>query len=161
MPSRSRLHRVRAGLFALLLLATGPALALAAPLAVVVHPEQPGRDISSGELERIFRAERLLWSGGEPVLLILPGSGSAAKELLLERVYRQDESQQKKYWMGLLFRNEIRELPKVIDSPELAQAVVARRAGAITVVPADEVAEGVKVLRVDGKAPGEPGYALQ
>jgi hypothetical protein len=32
--------------------------------------------------------------------------------------------------------------------------------GAIALVPASKVPPGVKVLRIDGKRPGEPGYPL-
>ena len=57
-------------------------------------------------------------------------------------------------------RGEANDGPRVVLSNEEALDLVGVIDGAITVVEADDVPEGLKVLRIDGMLPNEPGYAL-
>ena len=59
-----------------------------------------------------------------------------------------------------LFRGEISSKPTVIPSSTAAGSHVKKAVGALTVVYADEVPEGVRTLTIDGKQPGDADYPL-
>jgi len=69
-------------------------------------------------------------------------------------------SEYKRYWNGKLHRGDISLLPPTVPTAEKAAAQVRKLKGAITVVRADQLPKDVKVLQIDGKKPGDKGYAL-
>ena len=63
------------------------------------------------------------------------------------------------FWIDQRVRDG-RNPPRTVPSTELAVRVVAQLPGAIACVPAQVVDSGVRVLRIDGKAPSDSGYLL-
>ena len=51
--------------------------------------------------------------------------------------------------------------PKIFYSNEMAFTLVAQIPGAVALVNADEAPAGVKVLKVDGRGPGDADYRLR
>jgi hypothetical protein len=51
--------------------------------------------------------------------------------------------------------------PKIVYSSDMALNLIAAIRGSITFVPTSAVTADVKVLRIDGKLPSDPGYPLQ
>ena len=72
-----------------------------------------------------------------------------------------DEDRFRQYWIGKMFRAEVAAGPKIVYSSEMALNLVSAIRGSITFVPLSAVTSEVKVLRIDGKLPSEPGYPLQ
>jgi hypothetical protein len=70
------------------------------------------------------------------------------------------EPQFKQYWIAKIFRAEMTSPPKVVYSNESANQLVSSIPGTIAFMAANDVKPGVKVLRIDGHLPGEPGYRL-
>jgi hypothetical protein len=66
----------------------------------------------------------------------------------------------KQFWLGKLYRGEIASFPRVVDSDVAVKRLVARAPGALGFVDAAALDGSVKVLHIDGKLPGEPGYLL-
>jgi len=60
-----------------------------------------------------------------------------------------------------VFRAETLAAPKMVSSTQAAGDLVRQIPGAIAVVDAAQVPAGVKVLRVDGRSAGHPGYPLR
>jgi len=144
-----------------LLVSGAPAAAFKAPIAVIVHEQVPVDNLSLSELRRIFRGERYTWSKGLTVTLLMPPQGSPERKVLLEKIYRQrSEAQYQRYWINKLFDDGAQTAPKITGSPEMSASLAREIPGAIALVPADRIPEGVKVLRIDGKRPGEKGYPL-
>ena len=65
------------------------------------------------------------------------------------------------YFLGKKFRGEVLEEPRQQSSPTDVIKFVSFVPGAIGYVRPEEVDASVKVLRVDGLAPGDPGYKLK
>ena len=130
--------------------------------AVIVSRENSVKELSKLELERIFRKEKQFWEGGGKIVLELPKSGSDAKDVLLTELYRMEEDELRRYWIGLVYQNKISEPPKVLASCAVAVAVVSKTNGAVAVVdPAAIKPESrVRIVRIDGRMPGEEGYLL-
>ena len=139
---------------------SGSGAAAAAHLAVVVNKESPAEGLSFNELVKIFKQEKQYWESGQKIYLIMRESGAPEKELLLKKVYRMEDEKLKKFWLGKLYRGEITALPKTLGSNEAVKRFVRQAPNAIGVIDASFVDETVKILRIDGKRPGEAGYAL-
>ena len=131
------------------------------PIAVIVHEDVPVDGLSLSELRRIFRGERLFWAGDLTITLLAPPRGSREREVLLRKVYeRRSEAEYKRFWINKLFDKEGQTVPKITGSPQMSVSLVREIPGAIALVPADRIPRGVKVLRIDGRNPGEVGYPL-
>jgi hypothetical protein len=143
-----------------LLLFKGPAAA-APVIAVIVHEQVPVDEISLPELRRIFRGERLFWSKDLTITLLVPPHGSRERTVLLDKILeRRSETEFQHYWINKLFDEGTPAAPKITGSPRMSASLVREIPGAIALVPADQIPRGVKVLRVEGKLPGESGYPL-
>lgn len=150
----------RAILLVLCLLATAPLPAFARNVAVIVNKGNPVKEITLTELSKIMKLERQYWEGGKKVYLILQESGSAEKEVLLKKVYRMSDQDLKKYWLGKMFRGEISSFPKTLSSSEAIKRFISQVPNAIGVIDPVAADADVKILKVDGKRPGDEGYVL-
>ena len=132
-----------------------------APIAVIVHEQVPVDDLSLPELRQIFLGERQSWSRELRVTLLLPPRGTPERQVLLKQIYQQrSEVQVQHYWINRLFGEEGQVGPKITGSNEMSVSLVREIPGAIALVPANRIPQGVKVLRIDGKKPGQGGYPL-
>jgi hypothetical protein len=131
------------------------------PIAVIVHPRVPADDLSLPELRKIFLGQRPVWSSELMVTLLMPPPDSLEREVLLRQIYQQrSETQYKQYWINRMFADGAPAAPKATGSREMSASLVREIPGAIALVPLDKIPKGVKVLRIDGRQPGESGYPL-
>ena len=144
---------------AFLLAGVLPCLA-AADVAIVVHPQNQESDLRSVELARVLRQEQRHWKTGGSIYLVFQGSGSPAREIVLRRVFRMNDVELKQFWLTKLYRGEITSFPRVVHSDAAVRRLVGLAAQALGFLEASAVDNTVKVLRVDGKLPGQPGYLL-
>ena len=135
----------------------GPARA---QVAVIVNAQNAAPDPSLDDLRAIFSLDRQFWPDGRRIVLILPRSSSVPKQVLLDRVYNMSDADLRKFWVGKLFRGAIPSIPMTLTNAPAATSAVLASDGAISAVLATEVPPGVRVLKVDGKAPDDPEYPL-
>jgi ABC-type phosphate transport system substrate-binding protein len=131
------------------------------PLAIVVNPNVPETNLSFAELRRIFLGEQQYWPDRSKVTLLVRAPTAYERSMVLDRIYRMDEDRFRQYWIGKMFRAEVAAGPKIVYSSDMALNLIAAIRGSITFVPLSAVTPDVKVLRIDGKLPSEPGYPLQ
>jgi len=129
-------------------------------LAVIVNPKNPVTNLSFNELRAYLKLEQQFWPDKQRIQLFLRPSKSTEMQILLEQVYRMSSAKLRKYWVGKVFRGEISSKPSVVPTAKSARTRVLKVPGALTVVMLDEVPEGVRVLTIDGKQPGDEGYRL-
>ena len=98
---------------------------------------------------------------GVRVTLLIRAPVSRERDAVVKSVCEMTEAQFRQHWIGKVFRNETPSAPKIVYSAEMALDQVSRTPGAITLVDSSLVGRGVKVVKIDGKAPGQPGYALR
>lgn len=143
------------------LLAVPPAGAVRIPVAVIANEQVPVTNLSLTELRRIFRGERLHWSKGLTITLLMPPRDSQERKVLLEKIYeKRSDVQYKHHWINKLFSDDSQVAPKITGSSEMSASLARSIPGAIALVRINRIPEGVKVLRIDGKRPGESGYPL-
>lgn len=134
--------------------------ASAGDIAVIVNPRNPETGVPSSELEHIFKQEKQHWKAGEKIYLILQESGTPEKDIVLRRLYRMTDMELKQFWLGKLYRGEIASFPRVAPSNAAVKRIVAWAPNALGFIDTSAVDASVKVLRIDGKRPGEAGYLL-
>jgi ABC-type phosphate transport system substrate-binding protein len=130
-------------------------------MAIIVHPTTPVEQLNFAEVRRIFLGERQYWNAGLPVVLIVRAPVARERQVVLNKIYGMTESQFKQYWITRIFRDEATSTPKVVYSNQTINELVGAIPGAISLVRADDIMPGVKVLRIDGALPGEGSYPLR
>ena len=131
-------------------------------VAVVVNPNNSTTNISLADLRRIFAGEKQTWPGsGAPVKLFVRAPGSHERMVLL-RLLGMSETEYKQYWTAQIFRGETNSEPMTIASFGMALEATRTFLGAICLVDANNIKPGMwfKVIKVDGRMPGEAGYPL-
>ena len=76
------------------------------------------------------------------------------------KVLAMSEADYKKYWTSLVFRGEAQAEPVTLPSNGMQKEAVRAFPGAIVLMARQDVHTDVKVVKVDGHLPGEPGYPL-
>jgi hypothetical protein len=130
-----------------------------ADVAVVVNPANPVGNISLSDLHKIFAGEKRSWQGGLLMRPIVRAPG-CHERLVLLRLLAMSESEYKQYWAAQVFRGEIGSEPLSVPSIGMQKEAISVFPGAITLVDASEVKPGMKVVKLDGHLPSEPGYPL-
>lgn len=133
-----------------------------AELAIIVNKANPIESVSSSELREYFLAERTRWSsGGRKVRIVMRQVGQPERKAVLDLIYRMNEKSFTTYFLAKKFTGEVLEEPTQQASALDVIRVISDVAGAIGYVRADERDASVKMLRVDGVLPGEPGYKIK
>lgn len=130
-------------------------------IAVVVQPDTPISNLTLAEVRKVFLGDRQYWSTNIPVVLLIRAPVARERDVVLKIIYQMSESQFKQYWIAKIFRAESATAPKVVYSNDMANQLVTAIPGAIAFVDSKDVKPGTKVLRVDGRLPGEAGYPLR
>jgi ABC-type phosphate transport system substrate-binding protein len=130
-------------------------------IAVVVQSETPVDDLSLAEVRKVFLGERQYWNAKVPVVLVIRAPVARERDVVLRVIYQMSEAQFKQFWVAKIFRAEAASPPKIVYSNDMEYELVSAIPGAIAFVDARNVRPGLKVVRVDGRLPGEPGYALR
>ena len=129
-------------------------------IAIIVNKENAIEDISFRELAMILKMEKKIWDDGKQIYLVTRESRSPEKEAILKTVYKMDEQELKKFWVVKIYQGSITSFPKVIVSNQSVKAFVRQVPNAVGYIDAAYADDSVKVLRIDGKLPGETGYKL-
>jgi len=141
-----------------------PSAAMAQPsagdIAVAVHPDVPIENLALSELRRIVLGDREFWPGSVRVALLVRAPIAHERDVVLKTVCQMTEAQFRQYWIGKVFRADAAVAPKIVYSLEMSIELVNRLPGAITFVDAARVGRNLKIVRIDGRLPGQAGYAL-
>ena len=130
-------------------------------VAIVVNASTPVSNLTLAEVRKIFRGDKQYWNADLPVVLMVRAPVARERDVVLKVIYQMTEAQFRQYWVAKIFRAESVSAPKLVYTPDMANQLVATLPGAISFVDARQVGPGLKVLRVDGKLPGEAGYPLR
>ena len=144
-----------------LLLAASCFAAQSNDLAIVVRADVPVDDLSFGEVRKLFLGDRQFWTSDLRVTLLVRAPVAREREVVLRRIYQMNEAQFRQYWISKVFRAESVNGPKIVYSNEMALELVAAIRGAVAFVTADQAPRGLKILKIDGRLPGDRNYPLR
>jgi ABC-type phosphate transport system substrate-binding protein len=135
------------------------AVAQTGAVAVVVSEKNPVTNVSTPELRKLFAGEKRFWTGGLPVKLFVRAPEAHERAVLL-KLLGMSESEYKQYWTAQVFRGEAQAEPVALFSNGMQKEALAVYPGAVALVSFQDIKPGMKVVKVDGHLPGEPGYPL-
>jgi ABC-type phosphate transport system substrate-binding protein len=127
-------------------------------IAVVVNSKNPVSNLTMPALRKLFAGETRTWPGGATVKLIIRAQGAHEREVVLQLLHFS-EDEYGRYWINQAYRGEGVE-PVAVFSNGMQKEAVIGISGTIAFVDARDVKPGVKVLKIEGKMPGEDGYPL-
>lgn len=130
-----------------------------ADVAVTVNADNPVNALTLTDLRKIFMGEKRNWPGGAPIKLVLRAPGTHER-IVLMKLLRMSENDFKQHWVAQMIRGEASGEPVVVPSVGMQREALITFPAAITMVDAAELKPGMKVLRIDGRLPGEPEYSL-
>jgi phosphate transport system substrate-binding protein len=133
----------------------------AEPLAIVVNRANPMSEVSLSDLRKIYRGQRGRWSNGRRVTIVMRDAGTPERGAILRSLYGIDEENYRRGFLQAIFSGEATDAPKMLATPNGVLRFVFNVPGAIGYVRASEVDDSVKVLRVDGRLPGDAGYGIE
>ncbi len=130
-------------------------------VAVIVNPQNPVDSISLADLRKIYSGEKQSWNSSLPVFVLVRAPQAREREVLLNRVLRMTESEYKQFWVRKVYSGEIQREPLALLSNGMQLEAVRAEHGAIALISAQDIHQGVKVVKVDGHLPGTAGYPLR
>ena len=146
------------GLILACLFLTGAAQA--GEVAIVVNKSIASDECSLQELKRIMKAELLFW-GDKKVQILMLDQSAWERKVILRKIYEMSEDDLRKLWLSKIFKGDITNFPAVFASSATVKQLVNRVPGAVSFIDSQAVDDTVKVLKINGKKPGEAGYLLQ
>jgi hypothetical protein len=128
-------------------------------LLVIVGNATGMTDISLAMLRRAFQSEPTTIPSGKRLIPLNHSIGSPERTLFDRAVLGLEPDEVGHFWINRRIRDEGLP-PRTLPSLDMAVRVVATMPGAITYARSNAAVTGVRVLRVDGKLPTDPGYLL-
>ena len=130
-------------------------------VAIVVHPQVAIDDLSLAQLKSIFLAEQQHWPDRSRITLLVRAPQAPERDLVLNEIYGMSEDRYRQYWIAKMFRAEVASGPKIVFSTDMLRDLVTVIPGSIGFVPVSAVGPDLKVIRIDGRLPGDEGYPLR
>jgi ABC-type phosphate transport system substrate-binding protein len=130
-------------------------------VAVVVRPDTPAENLSFSEIRKLLLGDRQFWNSNLRVTLLIRAPAAREREVVLKTIYHMSETQFRQYWISKVFRAEASSGPKIVYSNEMAAELVNALPGSVAFVDAAQVPKGLKILKIDGKLPGDKDYPLK
>jgi hypothetical protein len=130
-------------------------------LAVIVHHSNPVDNLTFSELRRIFMLDTQTWPHGRKITVVLREKGQPERAETVRVICGLSEDDYEKHILFRTFQGGVNIGPRSIQSAAAMLRFVFSAPGAIASVAADQVDASVKLVRIDGRLPGEPGYRLR
>ena len=130
-------------------------------IAVVVNFRNDAKELSSTDLRDILLGERRFWKNREPLKLVLREPGTRERDQVIKSLLQMNNTEYNGHWRDKIFRGEASTAPLAVPSNGMASQYVCDTLGGITFVSGRNLRPDLKVLKIDGKMPGEPGYLLR
>jgi hypothetical protein len=141
-------------------LCLGASLAAAKDFALISNKANAVTALPMADLVKICKGQTNHWPEGKPVTVILRDPASPEMKLVLEKVYGMSKDEVFNLISTANHGRANHPAIIVVDSDEAVVGKVQSTIGAVGLVDVYSITGGVKVLKVAGKLPLEPGYAL-
>jgi hypothetical protein len=138
-----------------------PAAQARGDVAVVVHQDVAVDNLTVSELRRVVLGDREFWPASVRITLLIRAPIAHERDVVLKNLCQMTEAQFRQHWIGKVFRADTAVAPKIVYSAEMAADLVNRIPGAITFIDAAQSSRGLKVVKIDGRLPGDAGYPLR
>jgi len=130
---------------------------------VIVNKSNPVESMSMAQLRKLILGDVRAWQDHKAVALVSRDPSTKVYQCALSSIVRLSPAEYQRYVMNAEFRGDEPMAIQVVDSDAQAARIVSGTAGGFAIVEANSVAASagtVKVLHIEGKAVGQPGYPL-
>jgi hypothetical protein len=124
-------------------------------LAVIVAKNNSVASLSSADLLKVFKFDRAKWPDGKNIVLVLRDPSTPEMKTAINSLYHMQPAE-----FRSLLASHNKAVIMVTSEDDMLKAVAAIP-GAVGLVDVYSITERVKVVRVDGKLPLEPGYPIK
>jgi hypothetical protein len=135
--------------------------ARAADLAVIVNKTSALVNVSSTDLARYFKAEKTKAPDGKKLVIVMQEAGLPEREAALKGIYKMTEAEYADYFVEATFTGAVESAPKAMPTAVAVKKFVAEVPGGIGYVQLGDADDSIRILKIDGKLPGEPDYKLK
>jgi ABC-type phosphate transport system substrate-binding protein len=129
-------------------------------VAIIVNKANKIETISAKDLKQIFAGEKTRWPDGGKIQTLATSAAMPEHKTAIRFLFGMSEPDYQKYCIHASFVGEAQKVPRESGTSPVVQGLVAVIPGAVGFVRASQVSPAVKVLKIDGMAPGDPGYPL-
>jgi hypothetical protein len=126
--------------------------------AVVTSAGSKLQDVPMADLAKLCKGTQKQWADGKPFTLVIHDPDSAEMRYAIEKLFGVEGADVRPLLAKL---NETRRAVVIVDNDQELFRAVEAIPGAVGLVDVYSINSSVKVLRVDGKLPFDPGYALK
>ena len=130
------------------------ALAFARDTAVVVNKANATKTIALADLNKMAKLTSKKWPDGKAITFVMKDPGAADMKTAVVKVFGITPDEAKE----LIAANKQSFL--IVDSDAAVIQAVSSTPGAVGFLDVYSITSAINVLKVDGKMPLEPGYAL-
>ena len=134
--------------------------ALAKDVALIANKGNSLKGLSFPDLVKICKGQTGHWPNGRPVTLITRSPASPEMRIVLQKVYGMTADEVNQLVASANHGRTDHPAIVVVDSDESVVKKVEATPGGVGLVDVYSITGGIDVLRVGGKLPLEPGYAL-
>jgi ABC-type phosphate transport system substrate-binding protein len=129
-------------------------------VAIIVNKNNPVDSVPVKQLKQYFSGDKSRWPNGDKVHTMATGAATPEHKVAIPFLFGMDEAEYQKYCIHANFVGTPQIFPADFGSSATVIRFVSTLAGGIGFVNGEAVTPAVKVLKIDGKAPGEPGYPI-
>lgn len=132
-------------------------------MVVVVNKSNAVESLSLAQLRKLILGDVRTWQDRKQASFVARDPSTKDFQCVLSAVVRQSAADYHRYVISAEFRGDEPMSIKVVDSDASAARAVSSSPGAFAVIEANSIPTlggSVKVLRIDGKELGQPGYPL-
>ena len=129
-------------------------------IAIVVNKASVLDTVTKADLVKYMKVQKTKTPDGTKLVLVMQDEGRPERAAMLEKVYAMSDSELGRYFLQATFTGAIAAAPKSLPDGAGVIKFVAGNPGGIGYVRASEVDDSVKIVKVDGKAPGDDGYPI-
>lgn len=130
-------------------------------IALVVGKSTGIDNLSSIELQKLFKCEKSKAPDGSKVTVVMRDTGSAERIAVLTSVLKMAEGEYSKHILQATFTGAVQAAPKSLSSGGAVKQFVSSTPGGLGYIKASEIDDSVKVVKVDGKSPTDADYPLK
>lgn len=130
------------------------------PLALVVAKNSPVSEMSLNEVKRLYLGDAISGPNGKKLIPLTQASASADRSGFERVVLGMSADAIARYWIDRKIRGQSGP-PKSVPSADVLQRLVGNVEGTVGYVRADQVRADVKIVRIDGRVPGDVGYRVE
>lgn len=148
-------------LIAIALLVTGGAVAVQAKdLALIANKGNGLSEITMAELVKVCKAQMNKWPDGKPATFVMRSPATPEARIVVDKVYGMTPEAVDALVSTANHERTNHPAVVVVSSDDELVRRVAMTPGAIGLVDVYSINSSVQVVKVGGKLPLEPGYAL-